>query len=155
MKKIVVTESQVEKLMDKMISEQVMANGKYRQEVTCSFEYHNLTYKGGDIDWIPDRIINVSFDIDMEARSFGIKDISVYNVKGPEAVEAEIIYYPEGTEESIEEEVALNIDWSTAVVDRDADISWIGLDGNAEIQLTNNEEGGLIIENIVLHSSSF
>jgi len=152
MKKIVLKEDQVDKLMNKIVSEQFLNQGKYEQEVKCSFGYHNITYKGTEIDWIPDVNFKVFFDIDMEARSYGINNIGIYRVRGPEEIELEVTYYADGSDEPIEEEVRLRLDWSNVDVERDANIGWIGLDSDMEIELTNREDGSFAAVGITVHS---
>jgi len=152
MKKIILTEEQSKKLMDKIISEQYADNDRYSQEVRCSFGYHKKTFKGYDIDWIDDGRFNLSFRIDMEARSYGIKGISVYDFQGPEEIDIIVTYYPEGQDDdSIDEEMIIRPDWSNVNTD-EADIGWIGIDQDIEMDLTNDESGNLIAAGILIHS---
>jgi len=151
MKKIVLGESQVDKLMSKLVSEQYAGSDRYSQEVRCSFEYHKKTYKGNEIDWIADGRFNLSFRIDMEARSYGIKGISVYDFQGPEEIEILVTYYPEGSEDPIDEEILIRPDWSKVNTD-EADIGWIGIDQDIEMDLINDESGNLIAGDILIHT---
>ena len=156
MKKIVVTEEQAKKLMGKMVSEQITDNNQYTQEVTCSFDYHNLTYMGHEIDWIEDVMFPVSFSIYMDARGYGIKDINVMNVRGPEAIDVAVVYFPGergGDEEPIEDEIVLNLNWDEVKVDNDANIGWIGIDQDVEVKLMSSEDGSLTAGEIAVHSN--
>lgn len=139
MKKIILSESQAKILMDKVVSEQINPSGKYSQNVKSDFDYHQLKYKGGDVDWVDNVEFTVSFDIDMDGRSYGIKDVSIMNVKGPEALDIVITYYPEGSEDSIEEEVQIKLDWDNVKIEKDANIGWIGIDSVVDINLTSGE----------------
>jgi len=152
MKKVILNETQVDKLMNKLVSEQITENNRYRQEVSCSFGYHKKTFKGHEIDWIPDTKFNVSFRIDMEARSFGIKGVIVHDFQGPEEIETYVTYYPEGSEDPIDEDLMIRIDWSNAQTDDLADIGWIGIDQDIEIDLTNDESGNLVATGILIHT---
>ena len=144
MKKIVLSEPQADRLMNQVISEQLQTENRYSQKVKSDFDYHGMKYNGNEIDWIDNVEFTVSFDIHVDARSYGIKDINVMNVRGPEAIEAVVIYYPEGSEDSVEDTVELKLNWDDVKVENDADIGWIGIDHEVEINLTSGQ--------IVVHS---
>ena len=152
MKKIIITEEQSKKIMGKILSEQLAPEERYSQEVTCSFGYHKLTYKGHEIDWIPDTHFRVSFTIYVDAREYGIKDIGVMNVTGPEAIEIMVTYYPEGSDDSVDEEVVINLNWDDVTVNNDADIGWIGIDHDIEMDLDQTQDGGLECGGILVHA---
>jgi len=151
MKKIVLHETQADNLMNKLVSEQFADSDRYSQKVSCSFSYHKKTFKGHEIEWIPNTKFNVSFRIDMEVRSFGIKGISVYGFQGPEDIDIDVTYYPEGSEDPIEEEITIHLDWSKVITD-EAYIGWIGIDQEIEMDLANDEEGNLISTGILIHT---
>lgn len=155
MKKIVLDETQADKLMNKLVSEQITDNNRYAQEVKCSFDYHNLTYMGHEIDWIEDITFSVSFSIYMDGKGYGIKDINITNVRGPEAVDVAVIYFPGergGDEEPIEDEIVLKLNWDEVKVDNDATIGWIGIDQDVEVELMSTDDGSLIAGGITVHS---
>jgi len=153
MKKVILNETQVDKLMNKLVSEQITENNRYSQEVSCSFGFSKrTTFKGHEIDWIPDTKFNVSFRIDMEARSFGIKGITVHDFQGPEAIDINVTYYPEGSEDPIDEEMMIYIDWTNVQTDDLADIGWIGIDQDIEMDLINDESGNLVVGGILIHT---
>lgn len=144
MKKIIVTEEQSKKLVDKIISEQYAGSDRFSQNVKIEFDYHNLTYKGQEVDWIPSNYqIRVSFRIDLEYREYGIKTISVYDFQGPEEIEVPVTYYPEGSEDSIDEDVLIKLDWSN-VQTEETDIGWIGIGDTIQVELSNDEDGNLV-----------
>lgn len=161
MKKIVLDETQADKLMNKLVSEQITDNNRYSQEVTCSFDYHNL--KWGDnpnsndvVDWIPDVKFNVSFTIDMEGRSYGIKGITIGDVRGPEEIDIEVSVMHEGSEDpELYPYVILKPDWYGRVtIENDANIGWIGIDQDIEMALIPTEAQGskLSVGKIIVHS---
>jgi len=152
MKKIIITEAQSKKIMGKILSEQLAPEERYSQEINCSFGYHGLTYKGHKIDWIEDVKFRVSFTIYVDAREYGIKDIGVMNVRGPEAIDVLVTYYPEGSDDPVEEDVVINLNWDDVKVDHDADIGWIGIDRDIEIDLDQTQDGGLICGGILVHA---
>ena len=152
MKKIIITEEQSKRIMGKILSEQLAPEERYSQEVNCSFGYRNLTYKGYEIDWIPDVKFRVSFTIYLDAREYGIKDIGVMNVRGPEAIDVMVTYYPEGSEDPVEEEIVVNLNWDNVIVNNDADIRWIGIDHDIEMDLDQDQDGGFICGGILVHA---
>lgn len=152
MKKIVLTEAQAEKLMDKVVSEQIAPESRYRQEVKAGFSYHGLRFEGNEIDWIEDMKFTVSFDIHIDARSYGIKDINIMGLRGPESIDVEIIYYPEGSEETQEGMATVNLNWDEVKVENNADIGWIGISHDIEIELGQAEDGSLYGRDIVVQS---
>ena len=152
MKKLILTEAQTKKLMDKMVSEQFSGQERYSQEVSCSFDYHNLTYKGHKIEWIPDVRFIVSFVIHLETRKFGIKGITIGDIRGPEAIDIDVTYYPEGSNDPVDEEVMLQLNWDDVTIHDDADIGWIGIDQDIEIDLTITQDGGLAAGGVLVHS---
>lgn len=154
MKKVIINEKQAKKLMGKLISEQYTDDDRYRQEVTCQFGYHGLTYKGGEIDWIPDATMTVSFRIDMEARSYGIKSISVYDFQGPSEVVVPVTYYPEGSDDSVDEDVVIKLNWDDVTTDDAVDVGWIGIDNVVEVELSVDESGNFISKGILIFTNT-
>lgn len=152
MKKIVLKESQVDKLVGKMVSEQITANGRYRQEVKIDFYYHDVTYQGHKIDWIPDTQEILTFEIDMEARSYGIKGVSVYAIRGPEEIALSMSYYPSDNDNEQEVELILRPDWEIAEVSTDENLGWIGVSQDVEMELKNDEQGNIVIDTISIES---
>ena len=156
MKKIVLDETQVDGLMNKLVSEQITDNNRYRQEVRCSFDYHNVKYSEDEIvDWIDDVKFNVSFAIDMEGKSYGIKGITIGRVWGPEEIEVEVtVLDAEQEEPQTYPSVILKPNWYDTVVEYDADIGWIGIDHYIEMELMPSEYEGskLAVRKITVHA---
>ncbi len=153
MKKLILTEKQATKLMDKILSEELLDKNKYSQEVSCNIDYHRLTYNGNEIEWIPNVKFNVTFEIEMDGRSYGIKGISVFNFNGPQEIELSITYYPEGSEDPMDDTITVPIDWSN-ITTEEANIGWIGIDNEVELKLQNNERGELISGGLLIYVKS-
>ena len=156
MKKIVLDETQVDRLMKHVVSEQITDNNRYRQEVRCSFDYHNLKFSEDEIiDWIDDVKFNVSFAIDMEGKSYGIKGITIGNVLGPEEIEVDVTVLINGQEDpETYPSVILKPNWSDTVVEYDTEIGWIGIDHYIEMELIQSEYEGskLAVSKIIVHA---
>jgi len=146
MKKIVLTEKQADKLVGNVVSEQIATENTYSQEVTCQFDYHGLKYHEQEIDWIEDTKINLTFSIHIEAREYGLKNVSVMNIRGPETVDVEIIYYPNGSEDSETANTAIKPDWSKVVAEKESDLGWIGIGPEIQMNLTSGEITVLVNE---------
>ena len=61
-----------------------------------------MTFNGNEISDIVSSEIDFTFNIDLSFKSYGIKDISVYNPQGPSEIELTVIYY--GNEDEDERE---------------------------------------------------
>lgn len=145
MKKVVLTEEQAKKLMGKVVSEQFRDDGRYHERVKCNILANpKMTFKGHEIDWIDDVEFDLSFLIDIEARSFGIKSISVYGFTGPESIEIDVSYFPNESHDTVTETVEIKLDWDNVVVDDDANLGYIGVSPDVELELKNDENGNLI-----------
>lgn len=152
MTKIILTESQL-KALAKNLNEDSM-NSKYRMECEVDLNYFGAKYKGLEIDDITTSNITLTFDIDMEGRSWGIKDISVYNVQGPSEIEVEVVYYPEEGEDSVDETITIPINWENVDMQKDDELSYIGIGRNIQIDLINNENGELVFDGVIVNYNS-
>lgn len=152
MTKIILTESQL-KALAKNLNEDSM-NGKYRMECEVDVNYFGAKYKGLEIDDITTSNMTLTFDIDMEGRSWGIKDISVYNVQGPSEIEVEVVYYPEEGEDSVDETITIPINWENVDMQKDDELSYIGIGRDIQIDLTNNESGELVFDGVIVNYNS-
>jgi hypothetical protein len=149
MKKIILTEAQTKKLANRLINEQHLdLTDRYSVELDCSVTAHQVTYKGWEIDWVPNVLINVSFLIDMDARSYGIKDINVYDIQGPTEVELMLEVYKEDADTTDEEYVTVQIDWSKISKQQNREAGWIGIDRDAEMYLKNDENGNIVVDSL-------
>jgi len=121
MKKIVLTESQLD-MVKKHISE-AESNDRYERKVEVSVgttgEYR---YDGMVLDEITTYYdeMRLTYLIEQEHRSWGIKNISLYDIKGYDEIEVELHLYPENSNDANDEvvkEVKIPLDWSTLNVD--------------------------------------
>lgn len=110
--KIKLTESQIERL--KSISEGV--DNRYNREVNVRFDIDKgVTVNGNEIDYIEPIKMRLSYDIDIEARSWGIKDILLYGIVGPNEIESEFTYYT-NNDDVANEYYKIKLDWEEALV---------------------------------------
>jgi len=147
--KIKLTEGQVQRL--KHISEG--QEDKYNTQVNVSFitsKDFNFPYEINDIISTNTR---VSFDIDVEYKSWGIKGISLYNIQGPEAIEAEIEFYGENYNENDDDlrtaTIPVKLDWENVLkVENESGTGLVTIDNDIEITLAGNSETGFYAREI-------
>jgi hypothetical protein len=139
--KIRITESQLERLRTNLNEEPL--DDKYVREVEAKF--YQGTYKGYEINDISPIKIRVSFSIDIEMKSWGIRDINLGGITGPSEVEVEVNYYidNDNTEDAY---VTIPLDWSKLITEKDSNSGIITVSDEVEIYLMENEEGNLVVE---------
>jgi len=158
MKKILLTTEQMNKISKFVINEsdklnEDVSNDRYEMKCKIDFNYaSNVLYKGGEIDDIGyGAEYTLSFRIDQEHRSWGIKNISVYDVQGPQELEVEVVYYPKGSDQdsdSVTEYAILKIDWDSVNYESEDARGMVGIDEDVEIELGNDSEGNLFAKEI-------
>ena len=140
----------------KVINESV---GDDRYEMKCSIDFNypsDLKYKGQEIEDIGYGLeYTLSFRIDQEHRSWGIKTMSVYDVQGPEELEVEVVFYPEGSEDPKEEYITFKVDWDSINYEGEDPKGMIGIDEDVQIELANDSEGNIIVNGITVITYSF
>jgi len=112
MAKFKLTENQLDRVKKTILREQ--NDNTYSREILISFSSNsNQRYDGMIIDDVDSwtKKINVTYVIEQEHRSWGIKNISLYNIKGPESIDVEMTLYPEGSDEPVTKEVTIPLDW--------------------------------------------
>ena len=113
MKKIIVKESQLVNVAEKVIKEQFSDDPNSFSTQVDDVDFMGLEnyfpeYKGRDMDVsYLDCVVNWRFDLDV--RSWGIKDISIYTTSVVIKVEIEI-YDEDYTKVEVEKEIELNVD---------------------------------------------
>ena len=90
MAKLRITESQLERLRGKLNED--TDDNRYQREITFNVITSNASFKGKEINDISSSKIRVSYVIEQDIRSWGIKDISLYAINGPTEVEVEVNY---------------------------------------------------------------
>lgn len=169
MKKIVITEEQSKKLIDKIVSEQVPAvrqdeytidDGRYHMKCEFSFDFGYdklIPYKGGEIDDIDKAFGEVSFLIDIQHETYGISKMNVTDIRGPQSVKTTIRYYPEGSssddedwwKKRIEELIVIPLDWRKMEIDASGyKMDYVGVSKKIEVDVIPDGNGGLVSKKI-------
>jgi len=139
------TEGQLERI--KSITEG--NDNRYNNEVKVSFYYPNVMYKGNEINDIVGDTMRLSYDIEVDARSWGIKSISLYAISGPTDYQMEIEYY-ESEFDSNTEVVSIQLDWSKLEINKQDGDGMVTIGDDLEITLANDSNGNIIVARMSL-----
>lgn len=123
---MIITESQLNKINDLLSEKKVItedSNNRYERKVEVSvgtngtYRYENMVVD--EITTYFDEM-RLTYLIEQEHRSWGIKGISLYDIQGYDEIEVELYLYPENSNDAndmIKKEVKVPLDWSTLNVD--------------------------------------
>lgn len=145
-KKIKITESQLREIKKTILKEQDNTGDVYRQTCKIDFNIHNLTYKGFEVDDVGSKQYPFTFQLTQDHRSYGIKGINIFNLESHETLELEITYYE--NDEQKEAFLDIPINWGDYSIQPTDTISWIGIDDQIDITLSNDKEGNIIIKDV-------
>lgn len=145
--KIKLTEGQLQRL--KHISEGL--DNTYNTQVNVKFSVGKDFKFPNEINDINLTKMRVNFNIDVEYRSWGIKNIMLYNIKGPEAIEADVEYYNQNDDEVKTATITVKLDWENALkIENESGSNIVTIDNDAEIVLGGNNETGFFASEINL-----
>ena len=150
MSKFIFTESQLKLIKRNLNEGHLDTNDEYEAEDCKITLYGNVRYNGREIDDISTPQINFTFKIDMDVKSYGIKDISPYNPNGPSEIELEVSY--DGESEDI---ITIPLDWENVNEEKSSDIGWIGYDNQIDITLKNDENGDIVVDSMTIFKNDF
>jgi hypothetical protein len=149
MKKIVISENQYKNLQ-KMITED--SDNRYERKVEVSVgttgEYR---YDGMVLDEITTYYneMRLTYLIEQEHRSWGIKGISLYDIQGYPEIEVELHLYPEDSNDANDEiikEVKIPLDWSTLHTETYDQESVVTIGDTLNISIHVDKEGKFVPE---------
>jgi hypothetical protein len=144
MKKIVLTENQLN-MVKKRITEGAIGNERYGRDVSVDVRTYGTKINGNDIDWAVCSDIKVTYLIEMEHRSWGIKGISLYSIQGPSEVELTITPQVEDAEDI---EITVPLNWENVEEETQEGEGVITIGNEIEIYLGNDESGNIIVSSI-------
>ena len=144
MKKIILTENQLD-MLKKHINEGAIGSDRYGRRVKVDVETYGVKINGEDIDWATCGEMTLTYLIEMEHKSWGIRDISLYDIQGPSEIEIEVTPQVEDAEDIY---LSLPFDWSNVETETETSESVVTIGNEITIRLGNNENGDVIIESI-------
>ena len=140
--KVRLTESQFKKIQP--LLRESMEDSKYSREIKVYIDNSGSLFKGKEINDITISPITVTFDIEIDARSWGIKGIELTNVSGPTQVEAEVDYYIDNDNTTFET-IIINLDWDHLMIEKGNATGIFTIGDELEIALINDEQGNLVV----------
>lgn len=120
----------------------------YDKLCKVDLNYSGVDFNGSEISDIVINDIRLSYAISVDAKSWGLRGINIYNYKGPEEINFLITYYindSEGDCEESEEEITLKIDWDKVIVEYTNEQGIYAVN-NIEIKLENDKDGGIVVD---------
>jgi hypothetical protein len=146
--KIKISENQFHKIKKSLKENSNSFNSKYKVGVNLYFYYSNknLKFNGLPVENIPDIESSVSFDIDLDYKSWGIKIGGVNNIKGADSIDIEI-----ETNDQIVHNYTLNINWEEKVkIDSNnlENAKIITINEDVNVYLINDNEGNIVVDYI-------
>jgi len=85
------------------------SDSSYYCDVKVEVNYYHSDYNGKEINEITADPIRIHYEINIESRYWGIKDISLFGIRGPEEIKLKISYYEDKEEDTEEEKVLKRI----------------------------------------------
>ena len=143
MKKILVTENQLD-MIKKSVEEEIN-NDRYQREVSVNVETYGAKINGDDIDWANSDKITLSYLIEQEHRSWGIKGISLYDIKGPS--EIGLVITPQ-VDDAEDIDVTVPINWENIEQETLEGEGVVTVGNEITLKLANNENGDLVVESV-------
>ncbi len=144
MKKIILTENQLD-MIKNHINEGAIANDRYERRVSVDVETYGIKINGQDIDWVTAPEITLSYLIEMEHRSWGIKGISLYDIKGPSEIELTITPQVDDGEDI---DITIPLNWENVEQENQEGEGVVTIGNEITIKLSNNENGEIVAESI-------
>ncbi len=111
MKKILVTENQFD-MIRKGLNEN--EENRFKNEVSIHVRGNGGMYDGIEIDDVRtsyNHKMVLSYSIQEDYRSWGIEGIYIHNIKGPSELEVTLIGYEEGSNDPIEKDITIPLNW--------------------------------------------
>lgn len=145
MAKILITEKQLQVVKNQLLMEN---DNSYRREVNVTFYYGNSTFKGREInDITANEGVTLLFEIDMEHRSWGVKSVSLYGIRGEKTLDIRVDYYENENSDNEEYEyTTINLDWEKLQTEERNGEGIITVGDTLEIKLANDENGNLVVD---------
>ena len=142
--KLKITEGQLERIKSQ-ITEQ--GGNRYNREVNVTFNGYRANYKGHEINDILSTRVRLSYDIEIEGRSWGIKDINLGGITGPSELAVEVEYFVDNDNTNTVT-LPMKINWGLAVREVETEKGVFTVGDDVEIELVNDAEGNLMIKEI-------
>ena len=145
MANILLSETQIQMIKNQLLKEDL--DNRYRKTVEVDMDNYGITFKGKEVDYIVAPQIELNFLIDQEHRSWGVKSISLYGIKGPDSIDIDISYYI-NEDDSETETITIPLNWDLLDTDDRDGEGVITIGDSLQIRLRNDENGNLILRDM-------
>ena len=143
MKKILITENQLNTIKNKLVTEN--SDDRYRREVNVRIRPYRASFKGKEInDVTANEGVFLTFLIDIEHRSWGVKNVSLYDIRGEQTLNVRVDYFEDENTENYED-VNITLDWDKLETESMNGEGIITIGDTLEIELSNDQNGNLIV----------
>lgn len=132
-------------MVKKHVNESAVGNERYGREVSVSVGTYGAKINGEDIDWAVCSDMKVSYLIEMEHRSWGIKGISLYSIQGPSEIELTITPQVEDADDI---DITVQLNWENVEEETQEGEGVITIGNEIELSLGNDESGNIIVSSI-------
>lgn len=125
-KKILITESQYKRLGNLLSEQSVNDFRDFSTTVDVEIDYLHREFNGRSIWGVSpvDKKIQITFDIDIYLRKWGIDDVMLTNFRGPKTIDLELELEPvSDDDEDYYYEHRIVLDWTNVEIDYDNDCS--------------------------------
>lgn len=139
MKKIVITENQLNMIKSNL--NENINNNRYEREVSVSFETYGTKINGVDIDWVTSSNIRLTYLIEQEHRSWGIKNISLYDIQGPSDIQITVTPQVDDGEDI---DLGIPLNWENVETETQENEGVVTIGHEITIVLSNGQNGELI-----------
>ncbi len=145
MKKIILTESQLDMVKNSIKSEDEV---RFRNEVIINIGGSGGNYNGLIVDDVRSysKKMTLSYLIDIDYRSWGIENIYLHDIKGPSEIDVILECYQEDSDEMIEKEVTIPLDWEKLYTETYDNQRLVTTNDNINITLYFRENDNIEVE---------
>ena len=165
MKKIKLTEKQMTMINEfvqnesdetpETINESVLDDRYRRDGINVSLYYSGVNYKGFELNDITCGDLNMVFSIEVEHKSWGIRDISVYGIEGiDDELELEVDYFSndDNDYDTKQEIVTVKLNWEDLQVNKREGEGVVTIGDDIEITLENDSEGNIVVKSMEIEA---
>lgn len=132
-------------MVKKQVTEGAIGNERYGRDVSVSVGTYGAKINGNDIDWAVCSDMKVTYLIEMEHRSWGIKGISLYSIQGPSEIELTITPQVEDADDI---DITVQLNWENVEEETQEGEGVITIGNEIEVSLGNDENGNIIVTSI-------
>ena len=146
------TENQLSEVKKRILKEG-LSNNEYTVECNVEFYQPNLTYKGMEIDDIRmEGTLYLKYYIDIDYRSWGIKDVSMFGYEGDSEIDIVVSCYdPDSDDFNTKDfEMTLPLNWDNVEVETNDGSGMITVGRDVTVNLEIGDDGELVAKNIEL-----